>query len=205
MIFIGVTGGIGSGKSLVCSLFEKKNIPVFYADIIAKEITDNDLLVRQEIVDSFGSEVLDSSTKKINRKKLAEIVFADESKIDKLNSIIHPRVFDKFEEWKATIPKTSHYALVEAALMFESEMDELLDYVLAVTADEKVRIARVKERDKSTEDQIQSRMKFQITAEELLELSDFVLQNNGTKEELVSQINFFDILFSTLTERKEIE
>ena len=204
MIFIGVTGGIGSGKSTVCSLFEKKGVPVFFADIVAKEIIDSNSTVFQEIVDLFGNQVVDSSNK-FNRKILAEIVFKDDKQLDKLNAIVHPKVFEAFEQWKKQLSNNGNYALVESALLFESGMFELVDYALAVLADEKERIRRVAIRDSVRDEQVTARMKQQISTEELLELSDFQIQNNGTVHDLTSKINFFHALFSTLTAPKDLE
>ncbi len=204
MIFIGVTGGIGSGKSTVCSLFEKKGVPIFLADIVAKKIVDSNTTVLQEIVDLFGNQVVDSSNK-LNRKILAEIVFKDYKQLDKLNAIVHPNVFEAFEQWKKQLSNNGNYALVESALLFESGMFELVDYALAVLADEKERIRRVAIRDSVRDEQVTARMKQQISTEELLELSDFQIQNNGTVHDLTSKINFFHALFSTLTAPKDLE
>ncbi|MFA5833120.1 MAG: dephospho-CoA kinase [Bacteroidota bacterium] len=201
MIFIGVTGGIGSGKSTVCSLFEKKGTPVFYADVIAKEISEG--IGLNEIVKEFGEQVLDSS-KRLNRKKLAEIVFKDPQQLEKLNAIIHPKVFKSFNHWKQQNFPNAKFALVEAALMFESGMFELVHYNLAVVTDESMRIQRVSARDHSSEEDITVRMKNQISTEELLELSDFQIQNNGSLSDLTEKVNFFFTLFSTLTLPKEI-
>ncbi len=203
MIFIGVTGGIGSGKSTVCSLFEEKKISIFYADTISKEIIDNDTSVHQKIVKEFGKQVV-LSNERIDRKKLAQIVFGSDEQIQKLNEIVHPRVFEEFTRWKKK-PGNGPYALVEAALIFESGMAEFIDYVLAVIADDDERIRRVVERDSTTKESIKARMRHQLSNEELLELSDFQIQNNGTINELTTNVNFFHTLFSTLTSRKEIE
>ena len=204
MIFIGITGGIGSGKSTVCSLFEKKGTPVFLADLVAKEIVDSNAAVLQEIVDLFGQQVLDSS-KKLNRKVLSEIVFKDQKLLEKLNAIVHPRVFESFYQWKKQLPAKSNYALVESALLFQSGMFELTDYALAVIAEEDVRIQRVLSRDSISPEQVKHRMVRQISIEELLELSDFQIQNNGSINDLTSKVNFFHTLFLTLTPPKEIE
>ncbi len=204
MIFIGITGGIGSGKSTVCLLFEKKGIPIFYADSVAKNIVDSDSAALQEIIDLFGERILDSS-KKLNRKILAEIVFNDVELLDKLNKIVHPKVFDAFEQWRVKYSPKGSYAIVESAVLFESGLFELLDYALAVLADENERIKRVSARDSVQAEQVIARMKHQISVEELLELSDFQIQNNGTIDDLTSKVNFFHSLFSTLTPSKEIE
>ena len=204
MIFIGVTGGIGSGKSTVCSLFEKKGIPIFYADNVAKDIVNSDSTILQEIIDLFGNRVLDSSNK-LDRKILSEIVFKDEELLDSLNEIVHPRVFEAFEQWKMSLSENNVYVLVESALLFQSGMFELVDYALAVLADEDIQIKRVAIRNSVSEELVKIRMKHQISTEELLELSDFQIQNNGTIDDLTSKVNFLHSLFSTLTPSKEIE
>lgn len=202
MIFIGVTGGIGSGKSTVCSLFEKRGVPIFYADTVAKEIAEGPAL--DEIVRIFGQEIL-SAPKVLDRKKLAEIVFNDPGQLEMLNEVIHPKVFDSFEQWKSDEFAGKNYALVEAALMFESGMFEMLEYVLAVIADENIRISRVVERDSTTEQQVIARMTNQISYEELLELSDFQMTNNAAQSDLEPKVNFFHTLFSNLKPPKELE
>jgi dephospho-CoA kinase len=203
MIFIGVTGGIGSGKSLVCSFFAQKAIPIFYADEVAKKIIDTEIASKQ-IAEAFGKQVLDSSGKP-NKKKLAEAVFSDQNRLRLLNSIVHPAVFNEFETWKSRQRDRGHYGLAEAALIFESRLDEKLNYVLSVLADEKTRIQRVLARDNSTEGEIIARMKHQLPDEELVQQSDFILYNNKSPEELSLQVNFFHTLFSNLTQRRTPE
>lgn len=206
MIFIGVTGGIGSGKSLVCSEFAKLNIPIFFADHVAQEITANDSSVRDAIRREFGDAIFDSE-KQLKRKELAELVFQKPERLLLLNSIIHPVVFEYFAKWKEEILQTplSQYALVEAALMFESGFFELMDYNIAVVADSKLRIDRVILRDNINELKVLERMRNQISPEELLELSDFVIQNNRTISELQKTISFFHTLFGNLKKRKDVE
>lgn len=196
MIVIGVTGGIGSGKSTVCSLFAKKSVPIFYADQSARDISETDAF--EEIVAAFGSEIT-ATPKSLDRKKLAEVVFNDSEKLETLNGIIHPKVFDAFNRWKNALPASTKFALAEAALMFESGMFELMDYVLAIMADEQIRITRTINRDNADESTVVARMKHQISTEELLELSDFQINNNGSLDDLQLKVNFFSTLFSTLT------
>ncbi|NUN70363.1 MAG: dephospho-CoA kinase [Bacteroidetes bacterium] len=193
---IGVTGGIGSGKSTVCDLFEQRKVPVFRADAVARTITEGP--AKKEIVVAFGPEILDESGS-LDRKALAAIVFSDEEKLELLNSVVHPLVFDEFSRWKAALPAGTRYALAEAALMFESGMFQMMDYVLAVMADENVRVSRTMARDAADEAAVRSRLRFQLSAEELIELSDFQLSNNGSLGDLGGKVSFFAVLFSTLT------
>jgi dephospho-CoA kinase len=196
MIVIGVTGGIGSGKSTVCSLFEKKGIPIFYADAVARDISET--IALNEIVQSFGTEIL-ATPASLDRKKLAAIVFQDPGKLEMLNSILHPKVFDAFEQWKGALSAQTKFSLVEAALMFESGMFQMMHYVLAVVTDDQKRIERTVARDGSDEETIRARMKNQISLEEMLELSDFQIHNNGSLNDLTAKVQFFALLFSTLT------
>ncbi len=203
MISIGVTGGIGSGKSVVCSLFEKLHVPVFYADLVAKQIPQIYPEVLTQLVKFFGAESVDLSSKSINSKVMAEIVFTEQEKLLQLNSIIHPYVFKEFDRWKSSKESSAKYVLIEAALIFESGMDEILDYVLAVTADDKLRIKRIVERDHLSADQIKARMLSQLSTEELEQSADFIVKNDGSRDELSSQINFYHTLFSILQKRNE--
>ncbi|MFA6539968.1 MAG: dephospho-CoA kinase [Bacteroidota bacterium] len=203
MILIGVTGGIGSGKSVVCSQFEKFGIQVFYADQVAKKIPRLYPEILDEVSDEFGEQTVLRSTKTLNTEKIAEIVFFDKQKLHQLNTIIHPFVFRELNRWTSTITKDTRYAIVEAALIFESGMDELVDYVLGITADEKIRIQRVLERDNLSVEQITARIKNQITVEELEQFSDFLLKNNGTISDLFTTVSFYHTLFLTLQKRNE--
>jgi dephospho-CoA kinase len=203
MIFIGVTGGIGSGKSLLCSLFEKKNILVFKADEIAKEIPSKFPLVLKKILETFGAETVDIQSKTVVTKKLAEIVFEDPKKLESLNSILHPIVFDEFKKWKEETPFTNSYALTEAALLLESGMDELVDYTLAITANHDVRIKRVQ--NKFSPSQFEQRSRYQLPSEEVAQNADFVITNEGSIEDLQLKADFFHTLFLSLTKRKEEE
>jgi dephospho-CoA kinase len=205
MVYIGVTGGIGSGKSLVCSEFKKLNIPIFFADEFAKKIIDTSATVQLEISRKFGDGIFDTN-RKLKRKELAQIVFQDPDKLYLLNSIVHPAVFDRFSLWKVELERssTAPYALAEAAVMFETGFSEMVDYVLAVDADLPVRIKRVMMRDSVTEAQVRERMKNQITIEELREESDFIVQNNGSIDDLQKKIEFFNLIFKNLKQRVEV-
>lgn len=207
MICIGVTGGIGSGKSTVCEIFHAKNIPVFYADVVASNILSKNIEVIDKVIEAFGNKILSGTKNQLDRQKLSEIVFQEPEKLEILNSIIHPKVFQEFRTWKKEQSSKPKYCLAEAALLFESGMDEFVDYILAVTADDEVRIKRTMERASLPlkRNDIISRMKFQMSSEEIKELSDFEIENNTTIETLSEKVNFFHIIFSTLKTRKEIE
>ncbi|WP_432712446.1 dephospho-CoA kinase [Pedobacter sp.] len=177
MLKIGITGGIGSGKTTVCRVFEVLGIPVFYADTVAKQIMVQDQILISGIKDTFGEESY-SSEGLLNNKHIAGIVFNDTLALEKLNALVHPAVFRAFDQWVAQVPASSPYILKEAALLFESGSYQMCDYSILVTAPLAVRKERVMLRDQVTEEQVQARIDKQFTDEKKLELADFTLENN---------------------------
>lgn len=174
MIKVGITGGIGSGKSVVCNIFQTLGIEVYSADNEAKKMLD-DSQMKEKILEIFGSQILKSGL--VDRKKLAEIVFKDKLALQKLNSIIHPAVKKHFDDW-AKMPHDSPYVLKEAAILFESGTNKGLDFVITVTAPEELRLKRVISRDKISEAEVLKRMENQMTEKEKIKLSDFVIKND---------------------------
>nr|MBS0038526.1 dephospho-CoA kinase [Saprospiraceae bacterium] len=183
---IGVTGGIGSGKTTVCKIFENLGTPVYYADDRAKAILMGDKEVRKELRDSFGEEVFDSEHNP-DKKALASVVFSDKEKLQKLNSIIHPRVAEDWEKWFKSHKGRTPYVLKEAALLFESGSAEHLDEIICVIAPEDLRIARVMERDGVTEGEVLNRMKNQMPQDLKASLSQFLIINDQNTS-LVKQV-----------------
>lgn len=196
---VGITGGIGTGKSTVCKLFAEKGRTVVSADEIARELTEKDPAIIQAIREVFGERVFGKDGS-LDRRQLAGVVFSDDSMLRILNSIVHPRVFEEISLRLSSLPpgKLHPYVLIEAALIYESGMDEWLDYVIVVSADETNCIARVKERDGLTGEEIQSRMRSQMPMSEKQDLADFVIDNNGPAAALTPKVHFLDILFSTM-------
>lgn len=201
-VLIGVTGGIGSGKTEVCREFAALGAHVFSADDSSKEIADTDLSAREEIVRLLGPASY-TADGRLDRAFVASRVFADPVLLQQLNEILHPRVFEKIDEWRRHID--APYALVEAALIFESGLDEVLDYTLVVIAADELRIARTMKRGGMTRDEVLGRMLHQMPNEELKKYGDFFLVNEGTVEDLRMKVRFFHTLFSSLTQRKELE
>jgi len=181
MLKIGITGGIGSGKSTICKIFELLGSPVFYADEEAKKLTKIHPEIKVEISKAFGSEIYDAEGI-LNSKLLASIVFNDPEKLEKLNSIIHPEVKKQFDKWTEE-QGDKKYVLREAAIMFESGAHKYNDLNVIVTAPEMMRIERVMKRDNIEEGVVRARMKNQWAEEEKIKLSDFVISNN--EEQLV--------------------
>lgn len=170
---IGLTGGIGSGKTTVAKLFLTEGIPVYFADDEAKKILDEQETISQ-VVNEFGTEILLNG--KIDRKKISEIVFKNPEKLKKLNRIIHPLVKEHFDTW---VIKNQEYAFLvkEAAILFESGSYKYCDIIVCVVAPEEVRIKRVIERDNTSKEAVLERLKNQWTDSQRIEKSDFVIQN----------------------------
>ena len=187
---IGITGGIGSGKSEACKILERMGEKVLYADLIAREITINDPEVQNEIKQIFGNEFFDKSGK-IDRKKLAALVFNDEDVLSVLNSIVHPRVFKEIDRQSEKLSALGvEQVFIEAALIFETCMDDNLDLVIVIDADEKKRLDRVLKRDGMSEEEFYKRASFQLSSEEKIRLADFTIKNNGSIIELERNLLF---------------
>lgn len=185
MLKIGITGGIGSGKTTVSNIFEVLGIPVFYADDEGKKAMVNDPLLKQAIQENFGSDAyLSDGT--LNRKYIAGIVFHNETRLKQLNSLVHPAVFNAFGEW-ANSCKNVPYLMKEAALLFESGSYKMCDFNILVTAPLEVRIARVMRRDGSSREQVENRDAKQLPDAQKLPLADFVIRN-GENDLLIPQV-----------------
>jgi dephospho-CoA kinase len=187
MLQVGITGGIGSGKTTVCQIFERMGVPVYYADVRAKELMETDKKLIVAIQNKFGKEVYDAEGN-LNRKLLAEIVFGNEEKLLKLNSMVHPVVFKDNESWNQVLANKGYpYTLKEAALLVETGSYKTLDKLIVVTAPLQDRIARVMARDAATYEQVTARVKAQLPEEEKVKLADYVIDNNQIMD-LVPQV-----------------
>lgn len=171
---IGITGGIGSGKTTVAKIFEVLGIPVFYADSEAKRIMNENEELRKKIIENFGEQSYTNN--KLNRKYISEIVFNDTYKLDLLNSIVHPITIAAADEWM--LSQNTPYALKEAALMFESSAASHLDYVIGVYAPQHLRIQRTTQRDNITRQEVLQRMNRQIDEEIKMRLCNFIIVND---------------------------
>ena len=177
MIKIGLTGGIGSGKTTVANMFKSKNIPVFIADVEAKKIL-NDPSVAQEVANTFSIPLTNDGL--IDKSKLASIVFKDKAALEKLNSIIHPKVHQSFKKWVKN--KDASYIIYEAAIIFEKDRASDFDFTILIIAPEEARVQRVVQRDLSSEDEVKSRMKAQWPESKKKKLADFVIENINLKQ-----------------------
>jgi dephospho-CoA kinase len=181
---IGLTGGIGSGKTTVARYIAAQGIPVYIADEEAKKVM-NTPEVLSLVAKTFGDSILENGV--INRQKLAQLVFNAPEKLQQLNNIIHPKVKQDFENW---VQKHHNHPFVikEAAILFESGSYQFCDKIITVTAPENVRLQRVMQRDSVTEDQVLARMQNQWKEEEKIALSDYVIQNINI-EDTKSQVD----------------
>jgi dephospho-CoA kinase len=174
MVRVGLTGGIGSGKSTVAHVFEILGIPVYYADKEAKRLMNEDPEIRKEVIKHFGEEAYADNL--INRRFIAEIVFKDKEKLQLLNSLVHPITIARAEEWMRW--HQTPYVIKEAALIFESGSQETLDYVIGVSAPLNIRIQRTMKRDEVSREEVMNRMRNQIQETIKMRLCDFVIRND---------------------------
>ena len=187
MLKIGITGGIGSGKTTICRVFEALGIPVFYADTVAKEIMTSDKILVKSITEAFG---IDSYTDgQLNRPHIAAQVFSSQERLDRLNALVHPAVFRAFESWLETVPGQPPYILKEAALLFESGSYKMCDRSILVTAPMALRLARVIDRDHSTEEQVRARMDKQFSDEQKTPMADDFITNAGSKSVILQVLD----------------
>jgi len=175
MIKVGLTGGIGSGKTTVAKLFAAKGVPVYDADTRAKYLMTYNKSLKSRIIESFGRDVYHSNGR-LNRKSLAAIIFNDKAKLSIINGLVHPAVAKDGVAWFDA--QKSPYAIKEAALMIESGTYKELDVLVVVTADLEERIRRVTKRDKANINDVKARINNQLTDAERLAHADYVIDNN---------------------------
>lgn len=176
---IGITGGIGSGKTTVCEIFKLLGVPVFHADAEAKKLQDNNLIIREQLINLFGKTIY-SHDGKLVRKKLAELIFNDSTALANVNSIIHPAVRLSFQRWTDQHGDSS-YVLYEAAVLLESGYSSDFDRNILVLADEKVRIERVIRRDHISEVLVRQRINNQMPDDQKIKMVDYLIENNNKK------------------------
>ena len=179
MLKIGLTGNIGSGKTLVSQVFEELGVQVFNADIEAKKILDS-TTIRPKLISTFGNDIVDTDQNNINRKKLAAIVFDDKTALEKLNTLIHPQLRSEFKNWCLLHEKES-YVIQEAAILFENGFADLFDKTIVVSATKEIRLKRVMERDNVKENEVLARMENQWSDSEKEAAADLIIQNNGAQ------------------------
>lgn len=197
MIKIGVTGGIGSGKTIVSEIFKLHGIPIFNADEEAKKLNDSSPIIREQLTLQVADDLYPED--KLDRKKLASIIFHDNEKRAIVNAIIHPVLANRFIEWvnqHAQLP----FVVLDAALLIEAGFNRLVDNVIIVQTPKPVRIARVMKRDNSSYDEVEARINSQLSEEEKQKYAHFVISNNDSQSLLV-QVS--ELLSSLDPERPE--
>ena len=185
---IAITGSIGSGKTLVSNYFIEKGYPVLNADLISKEILQNNIQIKNKITKTFGEQSYIQNV--LNKKFLAEKVFAVEENVHKINSIVHPFVIEKIESETNNLLKLHSIVFTEAALIYEADMEDLFDYVILITSDEEIRLQRKIRIDNYTEEEFFKRNNNQIPDKEKKKRADFILENNTTINELKNKADF---------------
>ena len=184
MIKLGVTGGIGSGKSVVCDVFRLHDIPVFDADREAKKLNDTSPVIREKLINNFGPDLYQGN--KLDRKKLANLIFNNAENLRITNAIIHPELAKYFEKW---VDQRKHHAVIaiDAAVLYEAGFQSLLDKTIVVMAPLKIRIERAAKRDRLSKEQITARANSQMNDEEKVGLADFIIRNDG-RHSLLEQV-----------------
>ena len=174
---IGLTGGIGSGKSTVAKIFETLKIPVYYSDYWAKELINSNSVIIEALTQKYGNDIYLNG--KINKEKFASIIFSDKKELEFVNSIVHPEVKKHFDAWcNEQSQHQAGYIIKEAAILFESGAYKQVDKIITVSANIPVRVSRVVQRDKIPEELVYKKIKNQMTDEEKIKRSDFVIYNN---------------------------
>jgi dephospho-CoA kinase len=174
---LGVTGGIGSGKTSVCRVFNVLGVPVFSADEEARKIMDSDPEIIEKVKSVVGKDIYQSGT--LNRTELARLIFNDKNLLNEINGLVHPVVFKQFISWEKSI--SSPYVIMEAAILFESKASDLVDLILTVVAPVEERIERIVRRNSLTREEVIDRIKNQISDEEKIRLSDYVISNSDNE------------------------
>jgi dephospho-CoA kinase len=200
MLKIGLTGNIGSGKTVVSSVFSTLGIPVYHADEESKKFLD-DPSVKNELLKHFGYGILTNS-QEINRRSLATMVFTDPDALKLLNSILHPRVRQDFRDW-AILHSDKHYVIQEAAIIFESGFRPEYDYIINISCPKETAIGRVIKRDKIDGHSVLRRMQFQLEDSEKSRLSDFVILNDGSEMVIPQVLSIHKQLLEIGTHRND--
>lgn len=173
MYKVGVTGGIGSGKSLVSNMLHERGVAIYNCDIRAKELMATDAAIAERLVERFGPETFAGGV--LNREYLAGRVFANGDELEALNAIVHPRVLEDFEQWADE--QEGRYVVIESAILFESGIDKVVDAVVAVMAPDEVRIERTMKRDGVSREQVEQRMRNQLSDDERCNRAKYAIVN----------------------------
>ena len=194
-LVIGITGGIGSGKTEVCKLLAKRGFKVYYSDLVAKSLYLSDKKLSDNIVKVFGRDILNYK-KKINLPKLKEKIFASRKNYLAINKIVHPVVINYLN--KEARKSKFDIVIIESALLFESGFNKDLDYIITVYSNKKNRVSRLMLRDEASRNEVNHLMKFQIDEKSKMSMSDFVIMNNKSLDDLKIQVDFLGTVLKAL-------
>jgi dephospho-CoA kinase len=194
---LGITGGIGSGKTCVCKVFNILGIPVFSADPVATEILDTDSRIKEGINAIAGVDLYKSGD--LDRTQLASLIFNDKSMLVRVNSLVHPVVFDHFRNWM--VEQEAPYVIMEAAILFESGASKLVDRIATVVAPIEERVQRVMNRNTLTREQVLERTRNQMDDSERVRLSDYVIHNSENDMIIPSILNIHEDLLNFIKAR----
>lgn len=195
-ILIGITGGIGSGKSEVCRLLSKRGYKVLFADLIAKDLYKKDKVLAAKVVKAFGKDILNYKGV-ISLTKLREIVFANKKNFKQINDIVHPTVIKHLINMIKNIKQK--IVIIESALVFDTDFHKNLDYVIMVYSNKKNRLERIVRRDGAKKKDIERIMSFQLDEKEKIERSDFVVVNNKPLDDLEKDVEFLSKILKLLS------
>jgi len=185
MIKVGITGGIGSGKTIICKIFDNLGVPIYNADYEAKIIMNTDNIIKAELSKAFGKNIYDSSGK-INKHKLTSIIFNDSNKVKLINSIVHPLVIKNYNNW-LLYNKYQKYTVLESAILFESGYNNLMDFIITVYAPENLKIDRTMFRDNCDKSVVIKKMENQLNDDFKAQKSNFIIYNDN-KQLVIPQI-----------------
>ncbi|HWQ82044.1 MAG TPA: dephospho-CoA kinase [Ignavibacteria bacterium] len=194
-ILVGITGGIGSGKSEVCRMLSKKGYKVIFADLMAKELYKTNKGLARKVVRAFGKGILNYQGV-ISLTKLREVVFANKNNFKKINEIVHPTVIKTLMEHIRKLRQ--RVIIIESALVFDTAFHKYLDYTIMVYSNKKNRLERIMMRDGARRSEIEKIMKYQIDEKVKIEKSDFIIVNNKSLEELSREVEFFSNILNAL-------
>ncbi len=189
MLKVGLTGGIGSGKSTASKFFEKLGAFILDADKEAKNLLEKNEIVQHEVISEFGTDII-NTTGKVDKNKLARVAFQDVDHQRRLNSVVHPYIYDLIDKTFDKVLNDGKYAvfIIDAAMIYESGYDIHLDYIIVITAQLKNRMERALARKTLTREEILKRIEFQWPEEKKVEMADFVIHNDGSEKELNDNI-----------------
>ncbi len=194
MKIIGLTGGIGSGKTIICKIFNTLGIPVYNSDIEAKLLMNNDVQIITELKNKFGDDIYNKN--KLNREKLAKLIFNDNNNLNFVNTTVHPAVKLHFNKW--TEKQISEFVIKETAILFESSTYKDVDFIITVIAPENIRINRIIARDYLKKEDIQAILANQISDNEKINRSDFIINNDNKQLVLPQILNIYENLRKNL-------